>query len=216
VLKALKSPWIPDLAARFSDIKALAPEAWEVMTYVRSRGLSALFSIVIRPGFYMTFWQMTMYDLSSCKARYDEEIVKARDLVTLSKSKAATEDQRRNYYRVENIGIMLAKESAAQQKAYQFAKRRLAREKAHWFIKGTSPTVIFIDRTHPTVGSPVADVAKAVIEHCIQPRCLLSPMDADYCAEIIKVIHQEGTPAFYTLRLYDLVRLREGCDWERC
>jgi hypothetical protein len=31
-------------------------------------------------------------------------------------------------------------------------------------------------------------------------------MDAEYCAEIIKVIHQEKTPVFYTLRLYDLVR----------
>ena len=45
----------------------------------------------------------------------------------------------------------------------------------------------------------------AVIEHCIQPRCLLSPMDADFCAQFIKVLHLQGTPGFHTLGCYDKV-----------
>lgn len=53
-----------------------------------------------------------------------------------------------------------------------------------------------------------AVLATAIIEHCIQPRCLLSPMDADYCAQIIKVIHTQGTLGFPTLMCYDKVRVK--------
>ena len=44
-----------------------------------------------------------------------------------------------------------------------------------------------------------------MIEHCIQPRSLLSPMDADFCAQFIKVLHTQGTPGFSTLMCYDKV-----------
>lgn len=47
------------------------------------------------------------------------------------------------------------------------------------------------------------DLIDALIEHCIQPRCLISPMDADFCAQFVKLMHKEGTPNFHTLRLYD-------------
>lgn len=47
----------------------------------------------------------------------------------------------------------------------------------------------------------------SLIEHCIQPRCLLSPMDADFCAQFIKVMHTQGTPGFHTLMCYDKVRV---------
>jgi THO complex subunit 2 len=46
----------------------------------------------------------------------------------------------------------------------------------------------------------------ALIEHCFQPRCLLSPMDADFCAQFVRVIHLQGTPGFWTLTCYDRVR----------
>lgn len=47
----------------------------------------------------------------------------------------------------------------------------------------------------------------ALTEHCIQPRSLLSPMDADFCAHMIKVMHVQGTIGFHTLRVYDGVSL---------
>ena len=53
-------------------------------------------------------------------------------------------------------------------------------------------------------------LASAIIEHCIQPRCLLSPMDADFCAQIIKVVHTQGTPGFPTLMCYDKVSDEES------
>ncbi|KAG2047194.1 hypothetical protein BDR06DRAFT_976913 [Suillus hirtellus] len=46
-------------------------------------------------------------------------------------------------------------------------------------------------------------LASATIEHCIQSRCLLSPtgMDSDFCAQLIEVMHMQGTPGFPTLVL---------------
>ena len=45
----------------------------------------------------------------------------------------------------------------------------------------------------------------AIVQYCIQPRCLLSPMDADFCAQFIKTLHLLGTPGFHTLGCYNRV-----------
>lgn len=58
---------------------------------------------------------------------------------------------------------------------------------------------------HRGIGPKAAALAAAIIEYCIQPRCLISPMDADFCAQFIKVIHLQGTPGFSTLMCYDKV-----------
>ncbi len=50
-------------------------------------------------------------------------------------------------------------------------------------------------------------LVQSLIENCIQPRCLLSPMDADYCARLIRTLHVRGTPGFYTLMCYNKVRM---------
>jgi hypothetical protein len=41
----------------------------------------------------------------------------------------------------------------------------------------------------------------SLIKHWIQPRSLLSPMDADFCAQFIKVLHTQGTSGFSIIRL---------------
>jgi THO complex subunit 2 len=81
----------------------------------------------------------------------------------------------------------LAQELKTQAASRRYTIKRLAKEKTHWFSHGPK----------------AAALASAIIEHCIQPRCLLSPMDADYCAQVIKAIHIMGTPGFSTLMVYD-------------
>ena len=54
-------------------------------------------------------------------------------------------------------------------------------------------------------GPKAVTSVSAIIEHCIQLCCLLSPMDADYCAQVIKVIHIMATPGFSTLMVYNKV-----------
>ncbi|EGO01596.1 hypothetical protein SERLA73DRAFT_49063 [Serpula lacrymans var. lacrymans S7.3] len=184
-LPMTESPWIPELAALFEDIKKVG----------RTSALD-----IIGPGFYITFWQLSTYDLAPPAARYDEEGAALRTLSRQEDSKYTAADRsadrtkrqmasshRAKRDRYNTFVNTLAQEFKEQAASRVFTMKRLAREKQHWFAHNSRAAVL----------------ASAVIEHCIQPRCLLSPMDADYCAQIIKVIHTQGTPGFPTLVCYD-------------
>jgi THO complex subunit 2 len=155
-----------------------------------------------RPGFYLTFWQLSTYDLAPPAARYEEEGAQLRSLSRQEDSKytvadrssdrtkrqgAQTHRSRRDRY--AQFAQTLAQELKTQAASRRYTIKRLAKEKAHWFSHGPK----------------AAALASAIIEHCIQPRCLLSPMDADYCAQVIKAIHIMGTSGFSTLMVYDRV-----------
>lgn len=55
------------------------------------------------------------------------------------------------------------------------------------------------------IDTKAAALINALIEHCFQPRCVLSPMDADFCVQFVRVMHLQGTPGFWTLTCYDRV-----------
>ncbi|KAF7353062.1 THO complex subunit 2 [Mycena venus] len=159
--------------------------------------------LVPLPAFYLSFWQLSTYDLTPPSAKYDEEVANLRNLsrqedsayISADRSSdrnirltASSHRSRRDRYNAF-VGT-LAQEFKQQTLLRAFTLKRLAREKQHWFAHSTcSPAIL--------VGS--------IIEHCIQPRCLLSPMDADYCAQIIKVLHTLGTPGFHTLMCYNKI-----------
>lgn len=155
----------------------------------------------------MTFWQLSTYDLSPPTEKYRSEgdVLRAlsRQEDTLyniadrssDRAKRATAHQhkeKRN--RINTIISTLLDEAKEQTAARSFTLKRLAREKQHWFA-------------HALLSDKGASgrFALAFVEHCLQPRCLLSPMDADFCAQIIKVIHLLGTPNFPTFKCYDVV-----------
>ena len=159
-------------------------------------------SYLSRPGFYFTFWQLSTYDLAPPAARYEEEGATLRSLSRQEDSKYAMADRssdrtkrqgaqahRGKRDRYAQFAQTLAQELKTQAASRRYTIKRLAKEKAHWFSHGPK----------------AAALASAVIEHCIQPRCLLSPMDADFCAQVIKAIHIMGTPGFSTLMVYDKV-----------
>ncbi|KAG6850048.1 hypothetical protein H0H93_001864, partial [Arthromyces matolae] len=183
-----ESPWIPELAALFDDIKKIAPgSAFEI----------------IGPGFYLTFWQLSTYDLSPPTNKYDEECATLLQLSRQEESRwrsadhssdrvkratAISHKQRRERYIKTHQELL--EELKNQTASRAFTLKRLSREKQHWFSHG---------KWRPKAGT----LAGSIIEHCIQPRCLLSPMDADFCAQFIKVLHTMGTPGFHTLNCYD-------------
>ncbi|THH13890.1 hypothetical protein EW146_g6381 [Bondarzewia mesenterica] len=180
-----ESPWFPEIKELFDDVKQLvSKEAYDV----------------VGPGFYLTFWQLSTYDLSPPAAKYDEECTALRNLsrqedkeyVTADRSSDRTKRQgalahRARRDRYNTFVNTLAQEFKEQTALRVFTIKRLTKEKQHWFAHSTK----------------AAALSSAIIEHCIQPRCLLSPMDADYCVQMIKVIHTLGTPGFSTLMTYD-------------
>ncbi|KAJ2920447.1 hypothetical protein H1R20_g16647, partial [Candolleomyces eurysporus] len=181
---APESPWVPELEELFDAIRKVAP------------GNAA---DVIGPGFYLTFWQLSTYDLAPPK-RYEDESNALRassreedHKYTLAdrsadRAKRATAGQHRaRRDRYNHFITLLSQEFREQTISRQFTIKRLAKEKQAWFSH-MPKSVILIN---------------ALIEHCIQPRCLLSPMDADFCAQFIRVMHLQGTPGFHTLMCYD-------------
>ncbi|TDL29757.1 hypothetical protein BD410DRAFT_710827 [Rickenella mellea] len=190
-LQTAENPWLPELFALFEDCKKVAPGN----TYD-----------VVGPGFYLTFWQMSSYDIFFPKDKYDdaEKLLSASSELYYSKYRAAersyeksTRQQATNHRnqrdRFQLTITELQKEKALQEAVVKFTNDeggRLDREKQHWF-------------SHVVGLGKVTTFVSSLIEHCIQPRCLLSPMDADFCVRIIKSLHLRGTPGFPTLMCYD-------------
>ncbi|KDR65812.1 hypothetical protein GALMADRAFT_148396 [Galerina marginata CBS 339.88] len=122
ILPKEDSPWLPELAAHFDDIKAIAPGgAYEV----------------IGPGFYLTFWQLSTYDLMPPGSKYDEEGSKLRrqedsQYIAADRSSdrskrltAATHRNRRDRY---NMFVnILAQEFKEQTISRAFTIKRLAK-----------------------------------------------------------------------------------------
>lgn len=99
-----------------------------------------------RPAFYLTFWQLSTYDLSPPASRYDEEctvlrllsrsedskfVIAERSADRVKHSTAPIHKERRN--RINDVVSKLGQEFKEQTAARAFTIKRLAREKQHWF-----------------------------------------------------------------------------------
>ncbi|KAL1743555.1 transcription factor/nuclear export subunit protein 2-domain-containing protein [Schizophyllum fasciatum] len=182
--KAMKSsssegPWLPQLSVLFEDVKKLAPGACDALGV----------------GFYTTFWQMSSYDLAPPLERYQEEVnafrVSAnqedRKYQSSRHSPAAASMHRKQRERYQRMVESLTRELKEHTVSRTFTLKRLVREKQKWFVGNANPR----------------GIPSAFIEQCLIPRCFLSPMDADYCVQMIKVLHTQGTPGFWTMKVYD-------------
>lgn len=109
----------------------------------------------ISPGFYLTFWQLSMYDLAPPTARYAEEGTTLRALSRQEDSKYISADrssdrakrstatihrQRRDRY--NSYANLLAEELKEQSASRSFTIKRLSREKLHWFSHGGYDLVV--------------------------------------------------------------------------
>jgi THO complex subunit 2 len=110
---------------------------------------------VMGAPFYMTFWQMTSYDLVPPSARYEAEIARIRSLAKQEDAKIVSAERvgdlatsnacrkrRDKYHRVADT---MDVENQEQKDSRLFTINRLAKEKTHWFKKG---------RSHLTIANP--------------------------------------------------------------
>lgn len=98
------------------------------------------------PGFYLTFWQLSTYELAPPATRYDEECSTLRNLsrqedskyIAAERSSDRTKRQtsylhkdKRNRYNqyIQTLGQEFKEQTAVR----VFTIKRLAREKQHWF-----------------------------------------------------------------------------------
>jgi len=151
---------------------------------------------VIGPGFYVTFWQLSLYDINVPSNSYQDEMNRNKkkiagvtsDRSNVSSTHAKSKEAQIKGYKQFNDDLLA--ENRQHLKAYSETRNRLTKEKFQWFAaKSRVATELNI----------------ALMEHCFLPRILFSPLDAYFCFKFAKMLHTLGTANFRTLGFYDLL-----------
>lgn len=176
-----KSPWNPVLEKIMEEVRPILPEeVW------------GKFSL----SFYVTFWQLSIYDIHVPMEAYQHETtrlnaaVRALDQDRSDMSISGRQKTRERREEMMATHSRLSAELKLHIRDHNFARRRLMAEKDHWFADA------HYDQR---------EVTNAVVQHCILPRLLLSPNDASFCSRFIKDLHKMGTPKFHTIGIYDAI-----------
>jgi len=151
---------------------------------------------IIGPGFYVTFWQLSLYDINVPSNSYQDEMNRNKkkiagvtsDRSNISSVHAKSKEAQIKGYKQFNDDLLA--ENRHHLKAYSETKSRLTKEKDRWFAaKSRVATELNI----------------ALMEHCFLPRILFSPLDAYFCFKFGKMLHTLGSANFRTLGFYDLL-----------
>ncbi|PLN83148.1 transcription factor/nuclear export subunit protein 2-domain-containing protein [Aspergillus taichungensis] len=149
---------------------------------------------VVGLHFYVTFWQLSIYDVHIPQKAYEDEIDRQkRKVMAINNdrsdiSMAGTQRKEREKKQITQLQDQILEENKAHLKSYGRTRGKLQKEKDRWFagMRGK----------HDSLNV-------ALLEQCFLPRLLLSPIDAFYCFKMLKVLHTSGTPNFRTVGLLD-------------
>jgi len=200
------------LNSEVSDMQAPSPQAegsvasptWhpvlqEIMDAIRPKLPREIIDIV-GVGFYVTFWQLSLYDITIPSKSYEDELSqqhKRMAAINADRTDISVAGTRRKEAEKKNISELidrLLKENKDHLKAFAESKARLQREKYQWFAG--------MSRKYEQLNS-------ALMEYCFLPRILNSPLDSFFCFKFAKLLHTSGTPNFRTLGFYDLIFRQE-------
>lgn len=171
------------------------PVMKEVMTAVQPHLPEEVFNI-IGVGFYTTFWQLALYDITIPGKSYEDEISRQKkkiNSIALDRSDVSASGTKKKELAKKELTELMDKllaENKDHLKAFSDSKAKLQREKDQWFLG-------MARKSEP--------LNTALMEHCFLPRLLYSPLDAYFCFKFVKYLHGAGTPNFRTLGFYDLL-----------
>lgn len=177
-----------------------APSTWhpvlqDIMDNIQS-SLPQEIQDIVGVGFYVTFWQSSLYDIVVSQKSYEDEIArqnKREAVISGDRTDISTTGTRRKEAEKRQISELrdrLMTELKDHIKAYRGSKARLHREKDQWFAGK---------------GRKYEQLNSALMEYCFLPRILCSPIDSFFCFKFAKLLHTSGTPNFRTLGFYDLI-----------
>lgn len=147
-------------------------------------------------GFYVTFWQLSLYDITVPSSSYTDEMGRQKkEKIRLAGDKSdvsltGVRDRQKKTKAIEQLVDDLVAENRQHLKHHQESKGRMQREKDVWFV-GKARQLM--------------ELNAALLEYCFLPRILLSPLDAYFCFKFAKYLHSSGTPNFRTIGMYDLL-----------
>lgn len=154
---------------------------------------------LVGPHFFVTFWQLELYDIRMPDERYISETNRLNGMLSDLDREYSTamisslkELNRANRSKILEIRATLTKEMKIHIKHYELTRARLASEKSFWFPLSARSAFR-------------AQLLEHIIQHCFNPRAKISPVDAAYTAQFIKTLHGLGTASFMTLKLLDRI-----------
>ena len=172
-------PWHPVLREIMDQIQpALPDETWEILS---------------RP-FYVTFWQLSLRDMLVPTQSYEDEINRQKKkILAINNDRSdisilGTQKKDREKKAINDLQDRLRAELKDHVQSYQQNRSRLGKEKEHWFAGSWGKWDA---------------LNVALIEHCLFPRILISPVDAMYTFKMLKFLHSSGATNFRTLGVLD-------------
>ncbi|KAL4909391.1 hypothetical protein BDW74DRAFT_146483 [Aspergillus multicolor] len=169
------------------------PVMQDLQDQIRSVLPAETWSVVGLP-FYVTFWQLSIYDVHIPQKSYEEEIERLKKkVISIGNDRsdislAGTQRKEREKKQITQLQDRILEENKSHLVAYGQTRQRLQKEKEGWFVGMRGKA----DLLHI-----------ALLEQCFLPRLLLSPIDAFYCFKMLKFLHTTGAPNFRTVGLLD-------------
>ena len=145
--------------------------------------------------FYVTFWTLSLQDIVVDNASYEQELSRQKQLVKQIKNDRSdvtalgVKDREKKLKAINDLIDRLGKEMKHQISAYTQVRNRLLGEKDHWF---------------KAFRNKVEILHLSILQNCFLPRLLLSPLDAHFTFTMLKFLHNNGTPGFRTMHLFDI------------
>lgn len=140
--------------------------------------------------FYVFFWQLSLPDIRFPMGSY----VAVNDKLS-EEMKSLPNDRSLTAQRKEEVMKKLQATYEGNMAEVQHGssireqvQKQLSKERGRWFSKQAAAS---------------GSLNILILEKCLIPRMLLSPIDAEYCFAMIKWLHSSGTPHFSTFKLYD-------------
>ena len=172
-------PWHPVLREIMEDLKQKIPfQTWEFLSL----------------SFYVTFWQLSLGDMSVPTQSYEDEINRQKKKILAINSDrsdisiAGTQKKDREKKALNELQDQLRAELRDQVSAYQQTRNRLYKEKEYWFANAWSKW---------------DSLNVSMLEFCFFPRIMISPIDAIYTFKMFKFLHSTGAKNFRTMGLLD-------------
>lgn len=177
--EVVQQPWHPVLQDLMNAIRpALPDETWEVLSL----------------PFYVTFWSLSLSDMDIAATSYQDEYSRQQkrikaisdDRQDVTRAGTARKDLEKKA--IIELQDRLTKERESRVGVYAAVRKRMMKERNHWFPGPISNWETF---------------NVSLIEQCFFPRIVLSPLDALYTFKMFTFLHTSGAMNFRSMGVLD-------------
>ncbi|ORX61575.1 hypothetical protein DM01DRAFT_1299585 [Hesseltinella vesiculosa] len=151
---------------------------------------------VISPEFFVTFWQLSIYDIYCPVQRYEAAIKTHHDTIQQCRDPSSSLSQSMR-------PSALSKRQRQAQASVDALTADLARHR-----QDVQRTIALLQASKHRWFSPTAErlqLVRVLLQHCLYPRSILSEIDAVYCYHFVMLMHDMNTDQLSSLTLIDKV-----------